>query len=120
MGISLKEKLGSVCERKDVWVTSKLWNTKHAPEDVVPALKRSLSDLQLEQLDLFLMHWPTGFSKSDEMVPRNEDGTVKYSGVHYLDTWKAMEECVSLGLTRHIGVSNFNLKQIEEVCVSIR
>ena len=115
MGVALKEKIGSVCERKDIFITSKLWNTRHHPDEVIPAMKRTLSDLQVEYVDLYLIHWPTGYPAGEELLPRNPDGTVKFSDVHYLDTWKMMEECVNQGLAKHIGISNFNIKQSEEV-----
>lgn len=63
------------------------------------------------------MHWPTGFGKpdADEIVPRHPDGSVKYTDVHYKDTWKAMESLVDEGFVKHIGLSNFNSQQINEV-----
>ncbi|NP_001187825.1 aldo-keto reductase family 1 member A1-B [Ictalurus punctatus] len=102
-------------KREDVFVTSKLWNTKHHPEDVEPALLNSLKELKLEYLDLYLIHWPYAFQRGDTAFPRQEDGTLLYDDIDYKVTWAAMEKLVEKGLVRAIGLSNFNSRQINDV-----
>lgn len=103
-------------ERSQLFVTSKLWNNKHHPEDVEAACRNSLADLGLDYLDLYLIHWPTGFLRGDEKFPKNEDGSVKYDfDIHPTDTWLAMEKLVEKGLVKSIGVSNFNSVQIADI-----
>ncbi|WWC72808.1 uncharacterized protein I206_106772 [Kwoniella pini CBS 10737] len=90
-------------DRKDIWVTTKLWNDDHRPEDVMKACKRSLELLGLDYIDLWLMHYPaaTDTNPKDPMDIRVLD-------ISYLDTWKAMEECLDAGLVRNIGISNYS------------
>ncbi|XP_043941850.1 aldo-keto reductase family 1 member A1 isoform X2 [Protopterus annectens] len=102
-------------KREDLFVTSKLWNTKHYPEDVEPAVRKSLEDLKLDYLDLCLIHWPHAFERGDELFPKNPDGTIRYDYIDYKETWKAMEKLVEKGLVKAIGVSNFNSRQIDDV-----
>jgi diketogulonate reductase-like aldo/keto reductase len=82
---------------------------------VIAGIKKSLSDLGLEYLDLYLIHWPMAYVEERELFPKDTDGKFIYSDVDYLETWKVMEECVRLGLTKSIGVSNFNSQQIDRI-----
>jgi alcohol dehydrogenase (NADP+) len=93
--------------RKELWITSKLWNNSHSQEDVIPTLKKTLSDLQLDYLDLYLVHWPHVF-KNDVINASSAEETVPTSETPHIETWLGMEASVKAGLTRHIGVCNFN------------
>ncbi|KAJ8971731.1 hypothetical protein NQ314_000544 [Rhamnusium bicolor] len=87
----------------------------HRPDLVEPALRTTLKNLQLDYLDLYLIHWPFALKEDGDLFPVNADGTTAYSDVDYLDTWKALEAVQEKGLTRSIGVSNFNRKQLERL-----
>jgi aldehyde reductase len=108
-----------IIERKDLWITSKLWNTFHDPQHVRQSFLTTLANLKLDYLDLYLIHWPYAFQfsgyENENLFPKNEDGTVKYSDTDYLDTWKALEHLVDEGLIKNIGLSNFNSEQIQRV-----
>lgn len=117
IGEAFQEMLGpdKPLRREDVFITSKLWNTKHHPEDVEPALLKTLKDLKLEYLDLYLIHWPYGFLRGDVLFPKREDGTMQYDYTDYKETWAAMEKLVEKGHVRSIGLSNFNSRQIDDI-----
>ena len=108
--------------RSEVFITSKLWNSEHAPAHVQPALDQTLADLQLAYLDLYLVHWPQCFEKvegTNRGFPKNEDGSMRYDmSTSSAQTWEAMEACVAAGKTRSIGLSNFNSEQISAICAT--
>ncbi|NMH89148.1 aldo/keto reductase [Flavivirga algicola] len=103
-----------IVTRKELWITSKLWCNAHAKEDVIPALKQTLSDLQLDYLDLYLIHWPVALKKEVMFVGAKED-LISLDDLPNATTWEVMEEAVGLGLVRHIGVSNFGKKALEDL-----
>lgn len=115
IGNAVREKINDgTVKREDLFITTKLWNNTHAADKVVPMCKKSLSNLGLDYVDLYLVHWPFGFKEGEELMPMNGD-KIEYSDVDYTETWKGMEECVNQGLAKSIGVSNFNSEQIKRV-----
>ncbi len=108
-----------VVSRDALWITSKLWNDAHAPEEVRPALKQTLKDLQLDALDLYLMHWPIALKKGVG-IPESPDDFIPLEELPIADTWEAMEALVDDGLVRHIGVSNFNVPKLDSLLDNAR
>jgi diketogulonate reductase-like aldo/keto reductase len=108
-------------ERKDVFVTTKLWNSNHRPERVKPAFEASRRRLGLDYVDCYLIHTPFAFQPGDEQEPKDERGQVIYdSGVTLVETWRALESLVDEGQCRAIGLSNVNLEKLQEIVEAAR
>jgi len=105
--------------REDLWITSKLWNDAHAPADVGPALERTLADLGLTYLDLYLIHWPVA-SPPGVGMPRTGADLLDLVERPLAATWSALEEQQQAGLCRHIGVSNFSRVKLEALLAGAR
>jgi diketogulonate reductase-like aldo/keto reductase len=112
---------GGKIKREEVFVITKLWNTNHRPQRVKPACEASLKKLQLDFVDLYLIHTPFAFQPGDEQDPRDANGNVIYDkGVTLLDTWSAMEALMSAGTCRAIGLSDVSLEQVQQIVEAAR
>jgi len=100
--------------REDLWITSKLWNDKHAPKDVAPSFEKSLKDLRLDYLDLYLIHWPFPNHHAQGVDVSSRDTHAKpYIHEDYMATWAELEKLVDRGLVRHIGSSNMTVPKLK-------
>jgi diketogulonate reductase-like aldo/keto reductase len=104
-------------KREDFFITGKIWNTHHSRDMVGKCLQESLNNLRVDYLDLLLMHWPFGYAENTdkEPFPFDDNGKMRYSDIHYLETYKRMEELCREGKAKSIGVSNFNIEQIDDL-----
>lgn len=101
-------------KREEMWITSKLWNDCHEEQHVLPALKQTLQDLQLDYLDLYLVHWPVALKKGVDFASEKEDFLTPEEAP-LSKTWAVMEEAFNKGWAKHIGVSNFNISKLKEI-----
>ena len=115
IGLALQKafKLGLV-KREELFLTSKLWNSDHVPERVEVAILKSLRDLQLDYLDLYLIHWPVAFKAGHEQAKDASD-LLSPDEMPVSATWKGMEKVKNAGLAKHIGVSNFNIPKLQRL-----
>lgn len=121
IGIVLQKIMATGIKRNELWITSKLWNDKHAEEDVIPAFKKSLNDLQLEYLDLYLIHWPfpNFHAPGCDVSSRNSDSK-PYIHENFIKTWRQLEKLVDLGFVRNIGTSNVSIPKLELILKDVR
>ena len=121
IGCALREAVASGIRREDLWVTSKLWNDSHAPEAVIPTCRRTLADLQLDYLDLYLVHWPfpNHHPPGCDVAARNP-AALPYIHANYLATWREMEKLVDMRLVRHIGTSNMTIPKLRRLLADAR
>jgi alcohol dehydrogenase (NADP+) len=120
IGRALKEVIDrGIVKREELFITSKLWNNMHGYDDVEIAIKQSLADLQLEYLDLYLIHWPVAH-KRDIVNPKVASDFESLTNVPLIETWEGMIKVKELGLCRHIGVSNFSISKLQSLLVNTR
>nr|XP_020757452.1 dihydrodiol dehydrogenase 3-like isoform X1 [Odocoileus virginianus texanus] len=127
VGQAIQSKIADgTVKREDIFYTSKvlhavcltcvlLWCTFLRPELVRPALEKSLKTLQLDYVDLYIIHFPLAVKPGEELFPKDENGKLISDSVDLCHTWEALEKCKDVGLTKSIGVSNFNHKQLEKI-----
>ncbi|MDP6545276.1 MAG: aldo/keto reductase [Phycisphaerae bacterium] len=116
IGRSLRRIIEGGLRREELWVTSKLWNDKHDPRDVIASCEQSLADLQLEYVDLYLTHWPfPNYHAPGCDVGSRSPNAKPYIHDNFMKTWRAMEDLVARGLVRHIGTSNMTIPKLKLV-----
>jgi diketogulonate reductase-like aldo/keto reductase len=116
IGQSLRSIQEAGVKREDLWVTSKLWNDKHGEADVIASCKKSLADLQLDYVDLYLVHWPfpNFHAPGCDVTSRSADAK-PYIHDNFMKTWREMEKLVEMGLVKHIGTSNMTVAKLKLV-----
>jgi len=116
IGQSLRDVMAGGLGRDELWITSKLWNDKHGEKDVIPACEASLRNLQLDYLDLYLVHWPFPNYHAPGVVVASRDPHARpYIHESYMKTWRQMEQLVERGLVQHIGTSNMTIPKLRLV-----
>lgn len=116
IGAALEQAMKDGVPRESMFITSKLWNDRHRPEDVIPTLKQTLADLRLDYLDAYYIHWP--FRNTHAPGAQKEDrhpDSRPYCHGQYMQTYRELEKAVDMGLIRHIGTSNMTQKKLEPV-----
>ncbi|CAI9113261.1 OLC1v1013834C1 [Oldenlandia corymbosa var. corymbosa] len=108
--------MGLIQSREELFITSKLWITHTHHDLVLPALKQTLETMGLEYLDLYLIHWPLRIKQAANAFKQEEGDALPFD---MYGTWKAMEDCCKLGLTKSIGLSNFTCEKISKLLQSV-
>ncbi len=114
IGAAIQDILRGGIRRDQLWIVSKLWNDKHAEQDVIPSCLRSLRDLRLDYLDAYFVHWPfPNFHPAGCDVHTRAADARPYVHANFMATWRKMEELVDRGLVRHIGTSNTTIPKLK-------
>lgn len=115
VGTAIKDAItNKIITREELFVTSKLWCNCHEPDKVSFAIKKSLTSLQLDYLDMYLIHWPVAY-KFEHISPKDASEMIPLEQLPIIETWQAMEELAKQGLAKNIGVSNFSIKKLQDL-----
>ena len=113
IGQALREVMDAGIKRDELWITSKVWNDMHGEGDVLLSCAKTLKDLKLDYLDLYLVHWPfPNFHAPKVGVDSRDPNAKPYIHDKYMKTWRQMERLVEMGLARHIGTSNMTIPKL--------
>ena len=113
IGQALREVMAAGITRDELWITSKVWNDMHGDGDVLLSCAKTLKDLKLDYLDLYLVHWPfPNFHAPNVGVDSRDPNAKPYIHDKYMNTWRQMERLVEMGLARHIGTSNMTIPKL--------
>src|SRR5439155_25949493 len=116
IGRLFRELFNAGLRREELWITSKLWNDKHAEQDVIPACRQSIADLQAGYLDTYFVHWPfPNYHLPGCTVESRSPDAKPYIHEDFMRTWRQMERLVEMGLVRHIGTSNMTIPKLKLV-----
>ncbi|HTP07922.1 MAG TPA: aldo/keto reductase [Anaerolineae bacterium] len=114
IGPALQEVLAGGIKREELWITSKVWNDMHGDGDILLSCAKTLKDLKLDYLDLYLVHWPfPNYHAPGVSVDSRDPHAVPYLHERYMKTWRQMERLVDAGLVRHIGTSNMTIPKLK-------
>ncbi len=114
IGRSLGQIVRGGVARSELWINSKVWNDRHAPQEVIDSCKRSLDDLGLDFVDLYFVHWPfPNFHPPGCSVESRSPDARPYIHANFMKTWEAMEKLHGMGLARNIGTSNMTIPKLE-------
>jgi alcohol dehydrogenase (NADP+) len=114
IGLIFQELMEAGFNRNELWVTSKVWNNMHGEGQVIKSCKKTLHDLHLDYLDLYLVHWPFPNHHAPGVDVNSRDPhAVPYIHEDFMKTWAQMEQLVEMGLVRNIGTSNMTIPKLK-------
>jgi alcohol dehydrogenase (NADP+) len=114
IGEVFKDIMATGIKREELFITSKVWNDMH--DNVIEACKKTLKDLQVDYLDLYLVHWPFPNVHQPGVDVNSRDNNAKpYIQENFMNTWRQMEQLVEMGLVKHIGTSNMTIPKLKLV-----
>ncbi|XP_063418979.1 aldo-keto reductase family 1 member B1-like [Mytilus trossulus] len=117
-GIQAKLDDGTIKDKKEIFITTKLWDTHHNRRHIKENFQKSLDNLKVNCVQLLVIHWPISLKDGDDLFPKDKDDQYMFENHDIVDTWKGMEELVDAGMAENIGLSNFNKSQIERILQS--